>query len=112
MGQDEETVTGTAAHIDVKVDAEAVQKMVVAAILNSALGEQVKKEIDKKVRDFCSGYQSGLGNLVGLELQRVVREVLVEEKLPELRAFVAEKVTDHVTEAIFQRAWESFVRAL
>lgn len=93
--------------IKVAIDADAINKMVSEAILNSALGDAVKAAIDREVVKVTRAYDNPLDRLVEQEIARLVGQLLRDEYQETLKkqlsAILAERVTsDLICELMYK----------
>ena len=65
--------------MELKIDPEAVNKLVADAVLNSAIGEAVKKAVEKEIANLNRGYDNPLESVVRNHVAEIVRTVLREE---------------------------------
>ena len=87
--------------IEINVDSEAVEKAVVQAVIDSAIGEQMKTAIDKVLHQKGGQFNMDrvLENAIASEIQRVIaiqiREIIAENT-DKIRAAVAPQLTDEI----------------
>jgi len=89
--------------MDLKLDInpEEVQKHIATQILNSAIGENVKKAIDTVLNGYTQGFQKSLEVIVKREVELYVeREIL---KSPELRQKIENLVLSKVSDKLIQK---------
>lgn len=97
--------------MDIKVDInpEEVNRQVSAAIINSALGQTLKDEIEKKVSEmFKAGWneKSIVSKVVEIQIERAIQEELKADEIRAriqiaVKAVLEEKLTDgFITQAI------------
>jgi hypothetical protein len=95
--------------IEVKVDAEAVNKMVVDAILESAIGATLREVVSKKVAELGKSYNNPIEIAVDREVQLLVSSIVNEKFKPMIATKVNELMTDEMVSRISQAAWENLV---
>lgn len=84
---------------EVKIDAEAVQRQVSQAILDSTIGEAVRKAVQTEVGRLSSTWNNPLEQVVREEVKRQVTSVLQE---PENEAVIREAVRAALEEAVLK----------
>ena len=96
--------------LNVNIDPEQINKMVADAILQSAIGTQVKKIVDEHVAKLSNGYNNPIEGVVRDEINRIVRNVLLTDHNDTLRLKVAEAVTAKMTDEFVSKIVESGLR--
>lgn len=95
--------------IEVNVDADAVNKMVTDAILDSAIGKTLREVVEKKVKDLGSSYNNPIEAAVDREVQLLVLKLVQEQFKPLIAARVNELMTEELVSRIATAAWENLV---
>jgi hypothetical protein len=101
--------------IEVQIDADAINGAVTQAIVDSMIGEQMKKAINEQLSPPPNAYgrQSVVQTTVAIEVQRILQEMLREEPyLGKLRAAIEERMTDDVLDKVTGAAMEAFLDKL
>lgn len=98
--------------IQVEVDAEAVNKMVTDAILNSAIGTTLRSVVERKVADLGRSYNNPIELAVDREVQVLVSSLVSEKFKPMIAARVNELLTEEMASRICTAAWENLVAQL
>lgn len=95
--------------IEVNVDADAVNKMVTDAILESAIGKTLREVVEKKVADLGESYNNPIELAVDREVQLLVSSMVNEKFKPLIASRVTELMTDEMVSRISTAAWESLI---
>jgi len=95
--------------IEVHVDADAVNKMVTDAILESAIGKTLREVVEKKVAELGRAYNNPIEAAVDREVQLLVLALVNQKFKPAIEARVNELVTDELMLRIATAAFESMV---
>jgi hemerythrin-like domain-containing protein len=95
--------------LGVQIDSEAVNRYLADKILESAIGEELKKQVDQAVKDM-SAYGSPLKNLIAQHIQNEIIKLLQTEYSEQIAAVVREKVTAEFTAELLDKAFEAFRR--
>lgn len=79
----------------IKLAPEDVDTHIKSAIINSAIGEQLSKAIQEKLKDLR--LDPTIKKVVEEEIPKILREILSEpERKEQLRALIREQLTDKV----------------
>ncbi len=95
--------------IEVQVDAEAVNKMMTDAILDSAIGKTLREVVEKKVAELGSSYNNPIAAAVDREVQLLVSSIVNEKFKPMIAARVQELLTEEMVTRISTAAWENLI---
>jgi hypothetical protein len=95
--------------IKIDVDAEAVNKMVTDAILDSAIGETLRAVVSKKVEALSKEYNNPVELEVDRQIQLIVKDLVQEKFKPMIAAKVNELMTEELVGRISTRAWENLL---
>lgn len=98
--------------MELKIDPEAVNKLVADAVLNSAIGEAVKKAVDKEIVNLSQSYNNPLESVIRNHVAEITRTVLREEHGEAIRAKVsaslAQKLSDDFIDRVCEKAAERY----
>jgi carbon monoxide dehydrogenase subunit G len=96
---------------EMKIDAEAVQQQVVASIISSAIGEQIKASITKALTETTGDWsnrktlvQRAVDEALAIKVREFAIE-LVRERAEDIRAQLKDKLTDEVLLLMTDAAW-------
>jgi len=95
--------------IKVNLDAEDINKEIREAIVKSAIGLELKKAMDKKVKEFSQDWNNPLEGVINDEIVTIVRALVQKEYLPEIKKFIAEKMTDKFVKDLLDKLWVKFI---
>lgn len=95
--------------IKVNLEAEDINKEIREAIAKSAIGVELKRAMDKKVKEFSESYRNPLEGIVSDEIVSIVRALVEKEYLPQIKKFIAEKMTDEFVKDLLGKLWEKFI---
>lgn len=89
--------------IEVNIDAQAVQEHVAKAIVDSTLGEAIKKAVEKALQSSYGGgsvVDQAVSAAVYEQVRLYARELVREEFAPQIREAVRAGLTDEKLDAI------------
>lgn len=96
--------------LKVELDPQAINKLVAEAILQSAIGTQLEKVINKNIETLSRSYDNPIEPVVQSEIREAVTKIVREKYGEMIRQKVAEKVTEQFTEDLFDKLWQAFER--
>ncbi len=87
--------------MEIKVDAEDVNKVVAEAIVKSARGQQLEKSVNEHLGEVVSGFQSPLKKLCEQHVMDAIRTVLNRDYKDKIIAMIAERLNEeHLDEIV------------
>ena len=95
--------------MELKIDPEAVNKLVADAVLNSAIGEAVKKAVEKELANLSRGYDNPLEIVVRTHVADIALTVLREEHGTAIREKIAAALSLKLSDAFINRVCEKAV---
>ena len=95
-----------------EMDADAVNKVVASAILDSTLGTHLRAIAEKQLQELRSGYKNPIEDAIRSEVYKVVETLVREEFRPKIEAIVRERITDEVISVCTDAAWTSLQNAI
>ena len=98
--------------MEIKIDAEPVNAAIAEAIINSAIGEQLKAAITKEMDKLSRSYDNPIEKVVEEEILKIIRLTISSEHIEAIKTAVSAKVTDAVVDDVFSAAWDSFMKKL
>ena len=94
--------------VNVDINPEEVNRQVAAAIINSALGERLKLEIEKHMKEIVGDgyYKTGIiAEVVDEEVRNVIRKFLMSDECNEkMKSMVRSYLDEKLTAEVFSRA--------
>ena len=84
--------------MEIKIEGEAVNKMVADAILKSAIGEAVKAAIEKELKNLSKAYDNPLEAVIRNHISNQVRELLITEYSAQIKVSIQEKLALELTD--------------
>jgi hypothetical protein len=93
----------------IEVSSEAVNKMVVDAIMNSAIGATLNEVVSKKVADLGKSYNNPIELEVDRQIRLIIHEIVEEKFKPIIRATVENALTEDLGQRISLAAWSSLL---
>lgn len=97
--------------LEVKIDQEAVQQQVVQAIVDSAIGEQIKAAVQRGLTQETGDWnnrktlvQRAVDEVLAREIAQIATD-LVSSKREDIKAQMVEKFTDEVLGKMIGAAW-------
>lgn len=93
--------------MELKIEPEAVNKLVADAVLNSAIGEAVKKAVEKEIANLSRGYDNPLENVIRNHVAEIARTVLHEEHGEAIKARLSAALAQRLSDDFIDRVCES-----
>lgn len=84
--------------MEIKVDAEQVQKAVAEAILASTFGAQIKQIAERAGNEFVRTFDYTVAETLKQEARKIIIEEVTDKYLPQLREKVRATLNDKVVE--------------
>lgn len=96
-----------------KIDAQAVNDMVVDAILKSALGEAVRTAIDREIANINKSHDNPIEAVVRNHVAEIVHDVLVKEYgetiLQKASAALAQQLSNDFIDRVCEKAADRYM---
>lgn len=96
--------------LNVNIDPEQINKMVADAVLESALGDAVKKVINEQVKKLSSSYNNPLESVVQQHIVNMIRDTLVTEYADDFKSKVHKAVADKMNDDFVGKVIEAGLR--
>lgn len=99
--------------MDLKIDInpEQINKLVAEAVLNSAIGEQVKTQVQKNVDELGRSYSNPIDGVIKRHINDLILQCLMNEHSELLKAKVHEalsgKITDEFVNKVMDAGWRN-----
>ena len=98
--------------LNVNIDPEQINKMVADAVLQSAIGDAVKKVVNEQVNKLSANYNNPLDLVLQRHISDIVREVLISEYGDTLKekvhTAVAEKISDDFVGKVIEAGFRNY----
>ncbi len=92
--------------LNVNINPEDINKQIVEAVAKSAIGETLEKVIKNEVAKISTSYNNPLERVIRAEIERIVRETIINEHKPQLQKMVSKKLTEQITDDLLSKLWE------
>ena len=94
--------------VDIQLDPKVIEQSITKAIIDSALGDALKTEIERQLRELTGKYwDNALEKMVREEMVMVIRRILDEDGNREkIREVIAAKLEDTMLDEIVARLWD------
>jgi len=92
--------------LNVKIDPEAINKEIVDAVAKSAIGEQLKKIIEEKAKEWGNTYNNPLKPIIEAEISNLMRKIVRDNYMTQIEEFVKKNMTEKFTEDILNNMWK------
>lgn len=92
--------------MELSIDPEAVNRLVADAILKSAIGEAVKKAVDKEIGNLNKSYDNPIDAVIRNHTAEIVRQVLRDEYSEMIRQKIAEALSHKLSLDFIDRVCE------
>jgi hypothetical protein len=96
-------------NLNVEIKPEDINKQITEAVAKSAIGENLKKVIEKEVESMSSKFNNPLDNIVTSEIQRMVIDVIRSEYQQQLREIIKEKISEKFVSEQMDKIWDSWL---
>ena len=97
--------------LKVNIDSEQINKMVADAVLNSAIGEQIKTQVQKNVDELGRSYNNPIDAVIKKHVNDLILKCLMAEHGESLKAKVHEaisgKITDEFVNKVMDAGWRN-----
>jgi len=95
--------------IEVNVTPEQINEAVAGAIIKSSIGKALAEVIDAQVKKLSQSYDNPIAPVVQDEIGKAIRVLIADNFLPQIKAKIAEKLTDEVIADMFEKMWRAFM---
>lgn len=92
--------------MEVKLDAEVVERAVADAIVNSAIGAQIKQAVNDTLKAWDSPIRGAINRVIAEIALKIVRE----EYEPQIREAVKAKMQEETVDAFVGIFWEAVIK--
>ena len=83
--------------VKVDIDAEAINKHVADAIIDSAIGETLREEINNQVKALSKPiYDNPLKKVIEAEISKAIYQIVMKEMSDDIRKAAREQLTDKI----------------
>ena len=89
------------------IDPDMINRLVVESVLRSSLGEYVKQECERQIKDVASGYDAMVKRAVREVISQVLIEVVRDEYSDHIRAALRAKLSDDVLEQLIEQLYKA-----
>lgn len=97
--------------LNINIDPEQINKMVAEAVLNSAIGEQVKVQVQKNVDELGRSYNNPIDDVIKKHVNDLILQCLLQEHAEILKAKIHEalsgKITDEFVNKVMDAGWRN-----
>lgn len=93
--------------MELKLDPNDVNKLVAEAVLNSAIGEAVKKAVEKEIAKLSGSWDNPLESVVRNHVCDITRDVLNKEHGDAIRERVKAALTSKLSQEFIDRVCEA-----
>jgi len=99
-------------NVGIHIDAETINQQITAAVAASAIGTELKKQIEEAIKSLTRYRDSPIRKVVEEQIQVMIRDIITNEYNERLRAAICEKLTDEVIDKVIDAAWYMVTRKL
>ena len=96
----------------IEMDTETVNRVVADAILNSSLGDHLRKLAEEHLKTLHSSYNNPIKTALEQETFKVVREIVQNELKPKIEVYVRQQLTDEVVQNVAMAAWNTLQNSI
>lgn len=89
--------------MSLELNPEDINRFVAEAIIKSALGEAVKKAVDKEIASLSQSYNNPIEQVVRNEVAIIIRDVLRAEHLERLKQKLTEALSAKLSDEFIDR---------
>ena len=94
---------------NVNIDAEAINKQITEAVAKSAIGKQIKRVVDEEVKKLSTSWQNPLSRVVGIEIEKMLRQLIQEEYMGKIKEWVSKQMSDEFVKNILGKMWKVYL---
>ena len=94
--------------MDFKVDAKDIEKAVVQAVVDSSIGDEIRKAVEDQIKGL-TGYDGAVKKIVASEFAKLLQSLIREDYREQIETIMREKLTDEMMSTIFQAAWDAMM---
>lgn len=98
--------------LSIDINPEDVNKMVSEAILNSAIGENVKKQIDTYIKELNYSHSSPIKDVIQGTVSCMIRETIESEYKEQLREILKQALDERITIDLMSGIVDSAMEAI
>lgn len=95
--------------MSLNIDSETVNKYVADAVLNSAIGEALKKQIEETLEKITSGKDNPVQPVIDNHVSNALYQLLHQEYAALIKTRIAARLTDEVLDEIINAAFEAWM---
>ena len=97
--------------LNINIDPEQINKMVAEAVLNSAIGDQVKVQVQNNINELGKRHNNPIDAVIKKHINDLIIQCLVKEHAELLKAKVHEavsgKITDEFVNKVLDAGWRN-----
>lgn len=94
--------------MEIKVDPEDINRYMSQKLIESSIGEAVKKEIDKQVDLLTSSYKSPIEPIVSNYINKTIQDLVEKKFKKKIEQQVRDFVTVEFVEKLINKLWDTF----
>lgn len=94
--------------VQINIDPKHVEQMVVNAIMQSAIGDEIAKQVDLAIGSL-RGYDNPIQKAIRAKVQQIVSQVVNDEYGDKIREAVRAHLTDEVVGEVTGKAFQAFL---
>lgn len=94
--------------IQLSITPEQINQMIAQAVLDSKLGEEIKRVVKQKCEQLHSyQFTNLIEKVVEDEMKRMVQQVVMTHHSDQIRELIKTKITEKVTDEFVDKIWKS-----
>lgn len=97
--------------LNINIDPEQINKLVAESVLNSAIGEQVKAQVQKNVDELGKSYNNPIDAVIKRHINDLIIQCLMAEYSEFLKSKVHDalsgKITDDFVNKVMEAGWRN-----
>jgi hypothetical protein len=93
--------------INVTIDAATINREITEAIAKSAIGDQLKKQIEEEVKRLSNSWDNPLKGVVEKHVRDICVDLMTTKYKEHIRKLVETQLTDEMIEKIVTKLWET-----
>jgi hypothetical protein len=97
--------------LNLNIDPEEINRYVTQQVLDSAIGESVRKAIEKSLEPLSRTYDNPLEPVIRDQVFKVVRELVDKEYKTQIEEYVRQRITPEFVGKMSERLWDNFFEA-
>ena len=93
-------------NLNVEVNPEEINKQITEAVAKSAIGVELSKTIEKKVKEMSASYNNPFDAIVKKEIEAIMTCIIRDEYKKQIQEQVRAKLSEKFVDEIISKMWD------